>query len=632
MSNEEKGETQTQTEESFTAVEASTSDLPKIHTLVQVNPARSSSSDTFDIEQGENWLHILSNREDEAQATAGTSASHTTAPLILIISTREDASMNHSMQGCSILCIDVDGTVLAVKDARKGLVQPPSQDGSRSSGSNVELRIARKGTSTLVAATLEPLPRRQLRIMRHGDRLCVLSPADGTVALVLEYRYDVAIRTTQAAAVEESLTQQMADPTDVNDTVVEATIASQPMEADDDENEAADLTQEAAVVQEVRAPVPIATQPDDVAVDTDDDSTVDPDEDSHETSDVVGEIARRQESHSPSGMSPTLMGETEPLTECEKEKVPDLDAGLGKSDRDAQDEDLSETKTMPTPEKVSMLASPAKSELLSPNLMASVASPQSLEETDAESANDETPDKKGRIAVEGSPDGGQPMKPSEVNGLGPGNEGKSVKGLESNAENGNVFDTELPGKGDSTETASSTVVGKEEEEENIEVDKPNECGKAEAEYAGMDASDGNTGGVEALLFMAKDGGDNSEKRNGTASDRAGARSLKTSGKDQDPEEAAHPAVDTSVSPSIGHNPAPSGVTRKRSRASPPCAEVDDACASPSDAKTRSTRKRSRLLQLSPTENIPIRVLVTKIKLKESEKNVSRLPYLSISCR
>jgi hypothetical protein len=337
-------------------------DLPRLHSFVQVSPGKVDLSESLDIEQGENWLRladrdsahgssILDQTPTTQDTTTTTTGNDCDAPYPSVLSLKELGSIDmdeESSQGC-FLCIDADGPYLAIKDTRSHSLASLSSQGTHNNGDKAngteysyELRIARKGQSTLVSSSLERLPRRQLRLLHHGDRLCVLSSASGAVTLVLEYRHDVAIRTTpvrgesqsQSEHVDVDASMDMDMDMDNDDTLLEVpVVGSQSQITTAGGSEIMALTQQPTPHDAMNNIPLMSTQPE--SEDVDDESTVDPDQDKPAnsgekvttpqlqgggTTDGRGTgtrstelIARSQPACStPGDQSSTLYGETEP--------------------------------------------------------------------------------------------------------------------------------------------------------------------------------------------------------------------------------------------------------------------------------------------------------------------------------
>lgn len=369
--------------QSFTA-----KDLPRLHSLVQASPDRSQTESSLDVNEGENWLRLTDHHDnlqessvidvDASQSQQDSSTRRDTTPTLSIHSLKDLGVVEGFPKGC-FLCIDVDGAVLAIKDVRSLTTLEGIGEEKKGGAVAYELRIARKGQSTLLSSALEHLTRRQLRVLHHGDRLVIVSAATGAVALVLEYRYDVAIRTEPVEEQSQTMLESMDDtmgaplasqPAGVIEATLEAAAAAVEAAA---EAEALPLTQSAP--DDKMAPL-IATQPeddDDDAMDASDESTVDPDEDSNADNDEAREIPTKPPLPSPGDMSLTLNGETEPPP-ADTTHGPAVTNLLKSVPEDKEVSPAKLTAVASTPAKHSTFTSPAKSELFaSPNLLASPA-------------------------------------------------------------------------------------------------------------------------------------------------------------------------------------------------------------------------------------------------------------------
>jgi hypothetical protein len=437
----------------------SSSDLPRLHSFVQVSPpGKLDWNESLDIEQGENWLRLVDRKSAPGSSKTQTETQDTTtgnddAPYPSILSLEQLGELGSidkkSIEGC-IVCIDVDGPYLAIKDMRSLTTSASQQETRNKDGGGTEteyeLRIARKGQSTLVISSLERLARRQLRLLHHGDRLCVLSSSGatdggtGAVTLVLEYRHEVAIRTPVRADSQQSQqTTQTMDATAPDDAPVEAppTFESEPMP----------LTQAAPPADDKIAIPQMSTQPesddDDENTETqkndDDDLTVDPDE-KNRSNPKGGDAAvgtptktTRSEIHSPGDQSLTLYGETEtqhpasvdqnkvsknavPMgTVNEKETLALSGAGAGAvgvhdGDEDKEESSKTETAVMATPQKDGKKTS--ESEFFSPNLLASPCSSEGS--TQQQTETNDTARKEGTDALLGLSNASGEVKRSDT--------------------------------------------------------------------------------------------------------------------------------------------------------------------------------------------------------------------------
>jgi hypothetical protein len=123
-------------------------------------------------------------------------------PLQSIVSGEDDApslpSKSSALRTFSgndecFLCIDVEGRHISIKDMRLPTTTDPD---SNADTSNYEFRIARDGQSLLLRSSMEELPRRQMRLLYHGDRLCVYERQSSlqTPKVILEYRMEMSVR------------------------------------------------------------------------------------------------------------------------------------------------------------------------------------------------------------------------------------------------------------------------------------------------------------------------------------------------------------------------------------------------------------------------------------------------------
>jgi hypothetical protein len=136
-------------------------------------------SDHYEVEQGENWLRllhkeghsILDNTQDMSQQS----------PLYpSIVSLSSVGFLDAPSTDCYI-CVDLDGDTLAIKDMRLSENREDDDEDDDPKASN-QLGIARKGETGW-----EVLPRRQLRIIHLGDRLCTSLISGMPEGLIFEY-------------------------------------------------------------------------------------------------------------------------------------------------------------------------------------------------------------------------------------------------------------------------------------------------------------------------------------------------------------------------------------------------------------------------------------------------------------
>ncbi len=195
------------------------------HDLVQVFDDDSDTENDLSLEEGENWLRLV-----DRSHTAGNLALDNTQdmtperarlpyPVLLQL-----GSIDAPTTDCYI-CIDVDGPNVAIKDMRSPFVSNADEEdaldiflvrrkptkgetSTPSSSVDSDLPDHQDKTTTVRPKTqmwrdyggFEALPRRQLRFLRNGDRICTRLPTairtsagvrDGDIGLVLEYRFSV---------------------------------------------------------------------------------------------------------------------------------------------------------------------------------------------------------------------------------------------------------------------------------------------------------------------------------------------------------------------------------------------------------------------------------------------------------
>ena len=158
-----------------------------IHELVlQRSPTRSpldqeaDESDRYEIDQGENWLRLLDKKGSTILDNTQDQSSDLTPQYPSIVSLQSLGSLDAPSRDCYI-CVDLDVDILAIKDMRLNCGDGDDDDDDEM-GSNF-LGIARKGE-----IDWEVLPRRQLRILRPGDRICTCLVRGETEGHTLEYR------------------------------------------------------------------------------------------------------------------------------------------------------------------------------------------------------------------------------------------------------------------------------------------------------------------------------------------------------------------------------------------------------------------------------------------------------------
>lgn len=159
--------------------------LRKVHTLMLKHPSHRAAlpgsddygydeSHYFELEEGENWLRlsqtesrhsILDDTQDFSQDSNNWFAS-----ILSLSSVGESVNVSNNCY----LCLDVDGKLMAMKDMR-----PPS-----SKDDYPPLGLSRANRSDW-----ELLPRRQLRILQPGDRICTAYEQGSPNGLVMEYQY-----------------------------------------------------------------------------------------------------------------------------------------------------------------------------------------------------------------------------------------------------------------------------------------------------------------------------------------------------------------------------------------------------------------------------------------------------------
>lgn len=433
----------------------SSSDLPRLHSFVQVSPGKSDLNESLDIEQGENWLRLVGRKSAQTEDTTIGNGSND-APYPSVLSLEELSTIDKvSSEGC-FLCIDVDGPYLAIKDMRSLEVSVPASQqetqterSTNDGGGNeykyeYEFRIARKGRSTLVSSALERLARRQLRLLHNGDRLCVLSSVSGdgggAVTLVLEYRHEVAIRTPVG---EAQASQQTMDASVVDDELgVEPPSGSETMA----------LTQPAPADDKITAIPQMSTQPEsevDNYDDDHDDLTVDPDEGSRSNPeggnaacDTPAKATRSEVCSTPGDLSATLYGETQgpasmdqngvskvlPMAVVKEKETLALSGAGAVGINDGEDKEKpseeAETATMATPQKAVTTASHTASDMfVSPNMMASPCSSEGPSEY--ETAQDDTVRKEGADAILVSSKASGAVKRIDTDGMRLSDIGKS---------------------------------------------------------------------------------------------------------------------------------------------------------------------------------------------------------------
>jgi hypothetical protein len=141
-----------------------------IHELT-LNQNAGSNDDGLQVESGENWLRLLlkegSSVLDHTQGTQNNKDSQDKSKSIypsIVSLSNTGGSFNAPSDECYI-CIDLDGNFLAIKDMRSPVHTTVSTES--------QLGILRKNSDNW-----EILPRRQLRILNTGDKICT-SVVDG---------------------------------------------------------------------------------------------------------------------------------------------------------------------------------------------------------------------------------------------------------------------------------------------------------------------------------------------------------------------------------------------------------------------------------------------------------------------